>query len=142
MRSGPSCPPPSTALLFQDDKTAGMLLDCFRPKHTRAIVCPVSARGAGAFRLSQPSITVAPSACDVRFVPSPDARVAKRTRQSRRRARCGAAGDVWPRGGFPGQTSVLTLQLGRVASFLRSEERRVGKECRSRWSTYHVKKNK
>ena len=24
-----------------------------------------------------------------------------------------------------------------VAKFLRSEERRVGKECRSRWSPYH-----
>ena len=24
-----------------------------------------------------------------------------------------------------------------AASFLRSEERRVGKECRSRWSPYH-----
>ena len=24
-----------------------------------------------------------------------------------------------------------------VAGFLRSEERRVGKECRSRWSPYH-----
>src|SRR5256885_15570313 len=26
---------------------------------------------------------------------------------------------------------------GRVAAMLRSEERRVGKECRSRWSPYH-----
>src|SRR5690554_6136320 len=25
----------------------------------------------------------------------------------------------------------------RTLNFLRSEERRVGKECRSRWSTYH-----
>src|SRR5207244_9343722 len=25
---------------------------------------------------------------------------------------------------------------------IRSEERRVGKECRSRWSQYHLKKNK
>src|SRR5438874_13406120 len=30
------------------------------------------------------------------------------------------------------------LQLART---LRSEERRVGKECRSRWSPYHYKKN-
>src|SRR5438309_11057387 len=30
-----------------------------------------------------------------------------------------------------------------VGAFVRrSEERRVGKECRSRWSTYHVKKKK
>ena len=27
--------------------------------------------------------------------------------------------------------------LGNVAVFDRSEERRVGKECRSRWSPYH-----
>ena len=26
---------------------------------------------------------------------------------------------------------------GRQAKFIRSEERRVGKECRSRWSPYH-----
>ena len=32
---------------------------------------------------------------------------------------------------FPGITS-LTLSY-----FIRSEERRVGKECRSRWSPYH-----
>src|SRR5689334_24677333 len=33
-----------------------------------------------------------------------------------------------------GQSEVLT---GRLLSKLRSEERRVGKECRSRWSAYH-----
>ena len=27
--------------------------------------------------------------------------------------------------------------LGRIQILLRSEERRVGKECRSRWSPYH-----
>ena len=35
---------------------------------------------------------------------------------------------------------MLTLQLssaGTSPMFLRSEERRVGKECRSRWSPYH-----
>src|SRR5947207_6642527 len=37
---------------------------------------------------------------------------------------------------FKGQ-HILNLVLG-----LRSEERRVGKECRSWWSTYHVKKKK
>src|SRR2546426_9087035 len=31
----------------------------------------------------------------------------------------------------------LTELLGRVAQKDRSEERRVGKECRSRWSPYH-----
>src|SRR5690349_25151553 len=29
---------------------------------------------------------------------------------------------------------------GRIAKIKRSEERRVGKECRSRWWTYHEKK--
>src|ERR1039457_5775087 len=33
-----------------------------------------------------------------------------------------------------------TIQCGR--SRYRSEERRVGKECRSRWSPYHYKKTK
>src|SRR3712207_5680087 len=30
-----------------------------------------------------------------------------------------------------------TWSLSKLADFLRSEERRVGKECRSRWSPYH-----
>ena len=29
------------------------------------------------------------------------------------------------------------LEAGFILSLLRSEERRVGKECRSRWSPYH-----
>ena len=29
------------------------------------------------------------------------------------------------------------LEVGRDGNSLRSEERRVGKECRSRWSPYH-----
>ena len=32
---------------------------------------------------------------------------------------------------------VLVLAILLVASKMRSEERRVGKECRSRWSPYH-----
>src|SRR4051812_50065849 len=32
------------------------------------------------------------------------------------------------------------VQHPRLASRLRSEERRVGKECRSRWAPYHLKK--
>src|SRR6267142_4590310 len=32
-------------------------------------------------------------------------------------------------------------KLRRVQRRSRSEERRVGKECRSRWSAYHYKKN-
>ena len=30
-----------------------------------------------------------------------------------------------------------SIEAGRVQFQLRSEERRVGKECRSRWSPYH-----
>ena len=29
------------------------------------------------------------------------------------------------------------IQMAYIAQYLRSEERRVGKECRSRWSPYH-----
>ena len=38
--------------------------------------------------------------------------------------------------GFWEQT-VVTLGLTFSATLIRSEERRVGKECRSRWSPYH-----
>ena len=31
----------------------------------------------------------------------------------------------------------FTFKKGRIYGVLRSEERRVGKECRSRWSPYH-----
>ena len=33
--------------------------------------------------------------------------------------------------------TIMTLLSGLVSDQLRSEERRVGKECRSRWSPYH-----
>src|SRR5471032_3603831 len=36
----------------------------------------------------------------------------------------------------------FTGHTGQVESVARSEERRVGKECRSRWSPYHYKKKK
>src|SRR2546421_8103520 len=35
------------------------------------------------------------------------------------------------------KTGRFTLRTNSVASHVRSEERRVGKECRSRWSPYH-----
>src|SRR5438309_10037738 len=34
----------------------------------------------------------------------------------------------------------IVLNFGSEKSFYRSEERRVGKECRARWSLYHEKK--
>src|SRR5256886_7744840 len=42
----------------------------------------------------------------------------------------------YPSGGLGLVLIILIILL------LRSEERRVGKECRSRWSPYHYKKNK
>ena len=33
--------------------------------------------------------------------------------------------------------SAVTVQIRQLENELRSEERRVGKECRSRWSPYH-----
>ena len=41
-----------------------------------------------------------------------------------------------------GDGRTITLETGKLAkqadgSVMRSEERRVGKECRSRWSPYH-----
>ena len=32
---------------------------------------------------------------------------------------------------------IITIDLKDKSSMARSEERRVGKECRSRWSPYH-----
>src|SRR2546429_2565159 len=51
------------------------------------------------------------------------------------------AGKLWIRKAFPDaeakrRTTALTLTLNPCRS-IRSEERRVGKECRSRWSPYH-----
>ena len=37
--------------------------------------------------------------------------------------------------GIPGDARVLLFNDGEILT--RSEERRVGKECRSRWSPYH-----
>src|SRR5690554_8126395 len=42
-------------------------------------------------------------------------------------------------GGRPGMISAATAA---TAVLMRSEERRVGKECRSRWAPYHEKKKK
>ena len=44
--------------------------------------------------------------------------------------------------GVPGENNVGTiaqasLEMSNVELLCRSEERRVGKECRSRWSPYH-----
>ena len=39
--------------------------------------------------------------------------------------------------GIAALLNVFTTRFARVADQVRSEERRVGKECRSRWSPYH-----
>ena len=39
---------------------------------------------------------------------------------------------------FPAAEAATAEEFaGRLAHYARSEERRVGKECRSRWSPYH-----
>src|SRR5579871_1574532 len=49
--------------------------------------------------------------------------------------------DLPPRSLWPKAPS-RPLRRARLRGGSRSEERRVGKECRSRWSRYHQKKNK
>src|SRR5258707_3089756 len=51
-------------------------------------------------------------------------------------------GSRWPRiySTIRGISTARTLQFRQARS--RSEERRVGEECRSRWSPYHLKKKK
>ena len=44
------------------------------------------------------------------------------------------AGDA---GSIPGQGTKIPHAAGQLSPRARSEERRVGKECRSRWSPYH-----
>src|SRR5256885_1407248 len=39
--------------------------------------------------------------------------------------------------GYLGRATLETLAIATAGMALRSEERRVGKECRSRWSPYH-----
>ena len=39
--------------------------------------------------------------------------------------------------GVGGNALSFALSFGKVTAIERSEERRVGKECRSRWSPYH-----
>src|SRR3712207_7114390 len=51
-----------------------------------------------------------------------------------RAARLAFWGDV-PRGS--GLSSSAALEAALCLALVRSEERRVGKECRSRWSPYH-----
>src|SRR3712207_6889990 len=45
--------------------------------------------------------------------------------------------DDYVRGVLNQGTEAFLASPERVLHFLRSEERRVGKECRSRWSPYH-----
>src|SRR2546422_9091351 len=67
-------------------------------------------------------------------------------RQTRNASNSGPAGNCGTHAGRASQreSGMPCCALGRVVVFdvwkletLRSEERRVGKECRSRWSPYH-----
>src|SRR2546429_9715431 len=52
--------------------------------------------------------------------------------------RNGIAGPTWTSQGI--DDAIFDPNQNRPRSSPRSEERRVGKECRSRWSPYHYKK--
>src|SRR6266496_3729256 len=52
-------------------------------------------------------------------------------------ATCGSAMALVLDGKLPCLRNSLTCCAGAVSHLARSEERRVGKECRSRWSPYH-----
>ena len=45
--------------------------------------------------------------------------------------------EILYRRGLTGEAELRAFLYPRLDSVLRSEERRVGKECRSRWSPYH-----
>ena len=50
----------------------------------------------------------------------------------------GSVNNEWGLCRAEGQASPMGSEAGRMSSrYFRSEERRVGKECRSRWSPYH-----
>ena len=48
-----------------------------------------------------------------------------------------AHGDLFALGSYLGYTLLIASSSWVTVHFGRSEERRVGKECRSRWSPYH-----
>src|SRR5260370_14870483 len=66
-------------------------------------------------------------------------RVRLRTSSAFRRLLCSSSCEEPTRGGSPGVEMAPADALGCAGGpcSLRSEERRVGKECRSRWSPYH-----
>ena len=50
---------------------------------------------------------------------------------------CQGAGDIDLQGPLKGDLEALRQRIAKAKPETRSEERRVGKECRSRWSPYH-----
>src|SRR5256885_11982062 len=59
-----------------------------------------------------------------------------------REIQAGLAGLGLYRGPTSGKFDAKTKSAFETWAEMRSEERRVGKECRSRWSPYHLKKKK
>src|SRR5260370_30029878 len=57
------------------------------------------------------------------------------TNQTYGKVVAGIAGQLW--GNVSGQINAYSTFARNDGNFYRSEERRVGKECRSRWSPYH-----
>src|SRR2546430_14237539 len=116
---------------------------------TTAALAPRSGRRAGAAGVdgtrSRPwaTDTVSPNGAQPQRgsarVPRGPAIPAARVRRPRRRALAGAQHDF--EDGALAMRGPVGLKLsGFSLAVMRSEERRVGKECRSRWSPYHLKK--
>src|SRR5574338_412926 len=64
------------------------------------------------------------------------------SRNSKRANSYGRPKNPYPQGATFAVHGATFVQKAETAPFDRSEERRVGKECRSRWSPYHKKKKK
>src|SRR6202166_5449344 len=65
--------------------------------------------------------------------------ICKKRRQEFASYRSNRCSKTWARSIY--RALVGRLSAVRAGLALRSEERRVGKECRSRWSPYYLKKN-
>src|SRR5258708_26890954 len=75
------------------------------------------------------ALPISPAVSHLDFTRSPCQRVKSRWETA------GAGGRVSPRSSDPSSPS--STPSDQKSATMRSEERRVGKECRSRWSPYH-----
>ena len=63
--------------------------------------------------------------------------MAKKKQEPEKKKKIDTSGVVGLVGSTTEQAISETLELNYMPYAMRSEERRVGKECRSRWSPYH-----